>query len=65
MNKLYFHETKGVLIDKCKFTDNAMVGSLNCQQCKHCLAMSTTQNWVICELNKTENENENDNEKTN
>lgn len=60
MKRLYFNELKGVLTDECTFGVRAMVGSLNCQECKHCLAMDTKQNWVKCELNEPKKE---DNEK--
>lgn len=61
MKKLYFKETRIYLTDPCPFGVNAMVGSINCQECPSCLAMNDRNNWVICEKY---NEKTNDNEKT-
>lgn len=56
MKKLYFKEYKGAVIDPCPFGERAMVGSINCQKCPHCLAMNDQNNWVICEKFNDKNE---------
>ena len=40
---------KEFCIDKCPLNER-MIGSINCQECVHCISFDTDQNVITCSL---------------
>lgn len=55
----YFYKANGdILLESCKVksvellgrTVPVRIGSFTCQSCEHCIEVSNSENWVLCDI---------------
>ena len=50
MKRYYFKENFGACLQLCVLKNNGtMIGSIRCQECKHCVSYDCKEGWIKCE----------------